>query len=171
MMQDLMSSQSSKVSQIEKILFECRDCLQLLRESNLEKSALFCYLSYLRLDLTIRRNLLLIKTLKNSSDMIRPYETIIGSLTEMESLPTDQYFPSSDAIEKFQKQIEAKITAFKAFRCYHIGCVSKYSWKESVALLHRSAQYCETALNDENTPKVRVLSYFHIWIKMFFFRK
>ena len=91
--------------------------------------------------------------------MIRPFETIIGSLVEIQSLPFEQYFPSNDLIENFQKQIEAKIIAFKAFRCYHIGNVNKHSWKESVALLHRSTHYCETALKDENTPKVSLIHF------------
>lgn len=155
--QDLSSSQASKVSQFEKVLFECRDCLQLLRESNAEKSPLYCYLSYLRLDLTVRRNQQLIKTLQNSVEMIRPYETIIGSLSEIQSLPLDQYFPCNSEIETFLSVIEAKVTYFKAFRCFHIGNVAKNrDWKDSVALLHRSAQYCETALKDPNTPKVKL---------------
>ncbi|XP_054160646.1 signal recognition particle subunit SRP68-like [Oppia nitens] len=150
LIQDLVIG-SAKVSQIEKIIFECRDCLQLLRETNQEKSLLFNYLSYLRLDLTIGRNLQLIKTLQNSSEMIRPFEIIIGSFNEMQSLPLEQFYGSSNALDLFNKQIEAKITTFKAFRCYHIGNFNKNNWKESVALLHRSTQYCKDAINDPNT--------------------
>ncbi|CAG2110757.1 unnamed protein product [Medioppia subpectinata] len=156
LMQDLTPTSMTRVSQFEKLIFECRDCVQLLRETNQEKTLLYNYLSYLRLDLTVGRNLQLIKTLKSSSDMIRPFETIIGSLSEIKSLPLDQYYSSSDSVDEFNQQIESKVTAFKAFRCYHIGNVNKNSWKESVALLHRSAQYCETALKDKNTPKEMV---------------
>ncbi|CAG2162591.1 unnamed protein product [Oppiella nova] len=156
LMQDSVSNPLTRVSQFEKMIFECRDCLQLLRESNQEKSLLYNYLSYLRLDLTVGRNLQLIKSLKNSSEMVRPFEIIIGCLSEIQGLPLDQYYSASDSVEEFQQLIEAKIVAFKAFRCYHIGNVTKNGWKESVALLHRSAQYCESALRDKNTPKEMV---------------
>lgn len=157
-----MQTSSPKISQLEKMLFECRDCLQLLRESNQEKSALYYYLSYLRLDLTCRRNKELIKTLHNPSELIRPFEILIGSLSEIQTLPLEEYFTdkqtSTDLIETFRKEIDAQITVYKAYRCYYIGNVAKYSLKESVSLLHRSAHYCLSAINNEFTPKVKIYS-------------
>ncbi|RWS21179.1 hypothetical protein B4U80_00527, partial [Leptotrombidium deliense] len=147
--QEIESLESPKVSQLEKLLFECRDCIQVLRDNNLEKSALYCYLLYLRLHLTCRRNLQLVKNSHNSSDLIRLYETIITSLTEVKSLPLDQYFAVDEGLETFMNEIDAQIVAYKAYRCFHIGNISKLTWKESVALLHRSSEYCSQLSNNK----------------------
>src|SRR5690606_24564082 len=48
------------LTEYEQMIFDCRDCLQLLRDTNSDKSPLYQYLSYVRLDLIIKRNLLLI---------------------------------------------------------------------------------------------------------------
>ncbi|RWS15026.1 Signal recognition particle protein-like protein [Dinothrombium tinctorium] len=147
--QEMEVLDSPKVSQLEKLLFECRDCIQVLRDANQEKSALYYYLLYLRLYLTCQRNLLLIKNSQNPSDLIRLYEIIITSLNEIKSLPLEQYFAIDEGLETFLQEIDAQIVAYKAFRCYYIGKVGKLSWKESVALLHRSAQYCAQCLNNK----------------------
>lgn len=67
----------------EQMIFDCRDCLQLLRDNNLDKSSQYFYLTYLRLDLIIKRNRLLITTLQNPSDLLRQYEAIIGCYNEI----------------------------------------------------------------------------------------
>lgn len=153
--QDMQANDSPKISYLEKLLFECRDCLQLLREGNAEKTSIFYYLTYLRLHLTCRRNLQLIKTLKNPSDLVRPYEILIGSLGEISALPLEQHFPATDAVESFRGEIEAQILVYKAYRCYYVGNVAKSNWKESVALLQRASQYCNNALNNEHVSKVK----------------
>jgi len=136
------------VTKIENILFECRDCLQLLRDTNSEKTALYCYLVVIRHQLTCDRNLALIEGLENNSELIRLYEVIISSLSEIKSVPLAQYF-NAEEIEVLLKQMDAKILAYKAFRCYYIGKAGKLHWKQSVALLHKASQYStECADND-----------------------
>ncbi|XP_074602027.1 signal recognition particle 68 [Brevipalpus obovatus] len=143
-----------KLNQLERLLFECRDCVQLLRDSNQDKTPLYCYLLYLRLDLTCRRNLFLIKNIDSPPDVIRPYEVIISTLNDMKSLPYNQYFSSENEIEDLLNELEARVTAYKAFRCYYIGKLDKVGWKEAIALLNRSSQYCTSYLEmghkDEN---------------------
>lgn len=153
-----------KVNQVERLLFECRDCIQLLRDSNQDKTPLYCYLLYLRLDLTCRRNLLLIRNIDNPIDLIRPYEVVISSLNEMKSLPYQQYFNSEEEIENLVKETEARCIAYQAFRCYNIGRLGKVGWKEAVALLTRSSEYCSTYLQmnhkDEVLNKINFLRFF-----------
>lgn len=138
----------------EQMIFDCRDCLQLLRDTNAEKSSLYTYLTYIRLDLIIKRNLVLINTLKNPSDLLRQYEAIIGCYNEIKSLNLNQSFPDSYLIEKFLTEIDAHIIVYKAFRCYYISHVAKDNWKESIALLDRASFYCQQSLKNEFVSKV-----------------
>lgn len=133
----------------EQMIFECRDCLQLLRDTNSDKSSLYVYLTYIRLDLIAKRNLQLIQTLHNHSDLLRQYEIIIGCYNEIKSLNISQFFTDHYLVEKFFTEIDAQIIVYKAYRCYYIGHVAKHNWKESIALLDRAAFYCKEALNNE----------------------
>jgi len=143
-----------KINKLEKKLFESKDCLQFLKENNQEKTALYCYLSYARQRLSCRRALELIKNLKNPMDLIRPYEIIISSLSEINSLPLSQYFSNATEIKNLLEDNESQITAYKAFRCYQIGRSQRLEWKESIALLHRCNQYIETCLKNKKLDKV-----------------
>ncbi|KAI7694325.1 Signal recognition particle subunit SRP68 [Sarcoptes scabiei] len=140
----------------EQMIFDCRDCLQLLRDTNAEKSSLYTYLTYIRLDLIIKRNLVLINTLKNPSDLLRQYEAIIGCYNEIKSLNLNQSFPDSYLIEKFLTEIDAHIIVYKAFRCYYISHVAKDNWKESIALLDRASFYCQQSLKNEFVSKEEI---------------
>lgn len=154
--QDFKKMDIRKVNQVERLLFECRDCIQLLRDSNQDKTPLHCYLLYLRLDLTCRRNLLLIRNIDNPIDLIRPYEVVISTLNEMKSLPYQQFFNSDQEIEELLKEIEARCVAYQALRCYNIGRLGKVGWKEAVALLNRSSQYCTTYLEMSHNNEVNI---------------
>lgn len=144
----------NELSTYETLIFECRDCLQLLRDNNLsDKSTLYLYLSFIRSDLIIKRNLRLIETLTNPLDILRQYEIIIGSLNEIKSLNVSQLFNDYDQVERFNSEIDARIVVYKAHRCYYIGHVPGQDWKESVALLHRSSQYAQEAIQNEFVTK------------------
>ena len=133
----------------ERMIFECRDCLQLLRDNNSDRSSLYQYLTYLRLNLITKRNLTLVATLQNPADILRQYEIIIGGYNEIKQLPLGQYFSDDYLVERFFAEIDAQITAFKAYRCYYIGLVAKQNWKESIALLDRAGYYAKEALKNE----------------------
>ena len=141
----VLADQDIKMTKLEKKLFESRDCLQTLKEAGQEKGLLFTYVSYIRQRLICKRNLELVKSVKQDQDLVRPYETIISSLTEIQSLPLEQQF-GAEPVKKLSKQLDAEILAFKAYRCYHIGCTGWLDWKKSIAMLHRSGQYAEAAL-------------------------
>ena len=134
-----------KVDQLERLLFECRDCLQLLRENGQEKSALYAYLQYHRHNLTILRNLGVLKTLQTNIEKIRPYEVIIGCLEDMKALDLQQF--NSTDVSLFLEKVDAEIMCYKSFRCFFIAKSGKIEWKESVALLHRCCLYIKEALD------------------------
>jgi signal recognition particle subunit SRP68 len=134
-----------KVGQLERLLFECRDCLQLLRENNQEKSALYAYLQYHRYNLTILRNLGVLQPLETNIEKIRPYEVIVGCLEDMKALDLQQFNPTD--VSLFLEKIDAEIMCYKSFRTYFIAKSGKIDWKESVALLHRCTLYIQEALD------------------------
>ena len=144
----------SQLSFFEQMIFDCRDCLQLLRDNNADKSSQYFYLTYLRLDLIIKRNRLLITTLQNPSDLLRQYEAIIGCYNEIKLMNLSQSFPDSFLVEKFMAEIDAQTVAYRAYRCYYIAHVGKENWKESIAMLNRSAHYCKESLQSEYVSKV-----------------
>lgn len=149
-----------ELSFFEEMIFECRDCLQLVRDANQDKSWLYLYLTYLRLDLIIRRNLKLIEGLANVSDILRQYESIIGCLNEIKGLALGQYLNDEHRVAKFGETIEGQILVYKAYRCYYIGHVPGQAWKETVALLHRAGFYCQDAIaSDFITDKVGCVAF------------
>ncbi|XP_015791940.1 signal recognition particle subunit SRP68 [Tetranychus urticae] len=148
--QEYNSVDFKTMNKLEKLLFECRDCIQLLRDANQDKTPLHCYLLYLRLDLTHRRNLFLINNIDNPSDLIRPYEVLLGTLNDMKTLPLRQYFNSEDDIEELLNEINNRSIAFKALRCYSIAKVGKIDWKQAIALLNKSSQYCSEYLESDH---------------------
>ena len=138
----------------ERMIFECRDCLQLLRDINADRSSLYQYLTFLRLDLITKRNLTLVATLQNPADILRQYEIIIGGYNEIKQLPLSQYFTDDYLVDRFFAEMDAQIDAYKAYRCYYIGLVAKSSnWKESIALLDRAGYYAKEALKNEFIAK------------------
>ncbi|KAJ6219007.1 hypothetical protein RDWZM_004819 [Blomia tropicalis] len=133
----------------ESLIFECRDCLQLLRDNSLDRSSMYQYLTYRRLELIIKRNLRLVATLQNPADILRQYEIIIGGYNEIKQLPLSTHFSDSYLVERFLSEMDAHVTMNKAYRCYYIGLVAKSNWKESVALFDRAGFYAKEALNNE----------------------
>ena len=133
----------------EQLIFDCRDGLQLLRDNNSDRSSLYQYLTYLRLELIIKRNLRLVATLTNPADILRQYEIIIGCYNEIKQLPLSTYFPDAYLVEQFYTEIDCQITQYKAYRCYYIGLVAKENWKESIALLDRAGYYAKDALKNK----------------------
>lgn len=144
----LLAEPEAKVTQIEKKLFASRDCLQVLKKSDQEKSVLYTYISYIRQRLICKRSLALIQAVRNDSEKVRLYETIIGALGEIEALPLEMQFENHAVeVQRLRRQIEAETLAFRAFRCYHIGCTGWLEWKKSIAVLHQCGQHAEMALN------------------------
>lgn len=81
-------------------------------------------------------------------DLTRLYEIILQNFVEMQQLSGLE-----DDIE-FQNEIEAKIIAYKAFRCYYISEVLSglRRWREAVALCNRAEAYIKKAKESKSLP-------------------
>jgi signal recognition particle subunit SRP68 len=147
----LMQDKSGlNLNQLERLLFECRECIQSVRDAK-DKGKLYCYLQYLRHELTCQRNQDLIDSLQNPAEMIRPYEVIVASIEDLKALPLQQHFDNLNEVNLLFEKLDAEITAFKAFRCYCIAKSGKIGWKETITLLHRSTLYAREAIDHHLT--------------------
>lgn len=153
----------AKIAVHERLLFDCKDALQLLREDlRVEGSGagpgkgsvsslqlLHSYLVYLRQRTTVERNLLLIRQLEQNEsgprkpqDLVRPYEIIVQCLGEMLQLPGVE--EGSD----FAEQVQAELLLYKAHRVHRIGqtLAAAGRYPEAMALYRRGRDYVEQAL-------------------------
>lgn len=179
----------SKIDIIENVLLDCKDAISALKDEiksdpKLRAATqdgqisgiqyLLSYLLYIRLKLTLERNLYLIGQAKQnmeeekqsdgakkirSQDISRLYEIILQNITELQQLN------GLETDKDYQKEIENLAYAFKAFRCYYIAVtlVNMKRWKEAVSMYERSMKYASEAIkykvkefNLENELKVLV---------------
>lgn len=165
---------------LEQHLMDCKDAIVVVKdECKLEPGnktvgpsgdnisgtqLLLHYLSYIRLNRTIQRNMLMIEVGKKdaegswseedvkkmdssliqrtkSQDRTRLYEIIIQNLMEMEQLPIAEYD------EQFTNEIQVKIKAFQALRCYSIAenLSGIGRWSDAVKLYERAVQLATAA--------------------------
>ncbi|KAG8190077.1 hypothetical protein JTE90_023049 [Oedothorax gibbosus] len=171
---DQASEIQVKIDAYERLLLDCKDALQVVRDEMKDQAAkgrseavqsslafLQSYLTYIRLSKTVERNLLFIESLKNNmggsseaaadgkrvtkpQDLVRPYEIIIQNLHEMSQLPGIE----NDA--SFLEETEASSLAYKAHRCFYIAEVysAASKWVEAVALYGRAEEYIQKALKN-----------------------
>lgn len=159
----------ARIEVLETLLMDCKDAIAAVKDEMKQDPAtknrvgptetlhplqyLLTYLLHIRLTQTVQRNLLLVEQANSESgaearsknhlqDLTRLYEIILQNLQEMQTLPGLE----EDAV--YQKEVEAKITAFKAFRCFYIAqiLVGLRRWREGMALYQRSEQYVREAL-------------------------
>lgn len=166
------SGEEEKLEVYDNMLMECRDVLLTLKEeitaemkseTNRYNLQFICtYVSYLRQIVLVERSQQMIENMKERlpiligqenqkskgkatkpEDLIRLYDSIIQSLTEVLQLPD----LSED--EKITNMISVQITAYKAFRCFYIGQSYQQSkkWKESVSLYDRVQMYTQASSN------------------------
>lgn len=179
----------SKMEFYDNLLMECRDVLFILKddiaaENNSKKKSemnianlqfIRTYLQFYRQMLQIDRNLLMIESMKEKlpiligqdkqqskgkttkpEDMIRLYDSVIQCLVEagqLQGLEGDQ---------TMKVEIDAQVTAYKAFRCFYIAQSYQQGkkWVEAVALYDRVISYVENAvagLKKCSTPATNVL--------------
>ncbi|KAK8773124.1 hypothetical protein V5799_012369 [Amblyomma americanum] len=153
----------AKIAVHERLLFDCKDALQLLREELRAEGGgaapgkgpvsslqlLHSYLVYLRQRTTVERNLLLIRQLEQNEsgprkpqDLVRPYEIIVQCLGEMLQLPGVE--EGSD----FAEQVQAELLLYKAHRVHRIGqtLAAAGRYPEAMALYRRGRDYVQQAL-------------------------
>lgn len=180
-----------KIEIIENVLLDCKDALLALKDEmkqdpKLRASTqdgqvsgvnyLLSYLSYIRLKLTLERNLYLVGQAKKNfeeekitesgkkvraQDISRLYEIILQNITEMQQL---------NGLEndvEYAKEIETLSSAFKAFRCFYIAItlVNLKRWKEAVSMYERSTKYASDALKN-NINEFNLKNELNILIKI-----
>uniref|UniRef100_A0A4W3GW12 Signal recognition particle subunit SRP68 n=1 Tax=Callorhinchus milii TaxID=7868 RepID=A0A4W3GW12_CALMI len=154
----------------ESLLSECRDAIQAVREElradpkqrerSLEPDLgkvsilqyLHSYLAYIKLSTAIKRNVSMAEALQKQlnelsqedgkrvprpQDLIRVYEIILQNLSELTQLP------GLEEDKNFQKEVELKTLAYKAYRCFFIAqsYVLVKKWSEVLVLYERVLKY------------------------------
>lgn len=164
----------AKIDIIENALLDCKDAISALKDEIKQDPKLrvpttdgqvsgvqylLSYLSYIRLKMTLERNLCLVAQSKQNmedagekqaegtkkvrpQDISRLYEIILQNVTELQQLS------GLEGDREYQKEIETLAQAFKAFRCYYIAVtlVNLKRWKEAVSMYERSTKYASEAI-------------------------
>lgn len=166
-------SNQAKIEIIENVLIDCKDAISAVKDEIKQDPKLrltsedgvvhgiqylLTYLSYIRLNLTLERNLYLVGQAKSSLDIqdnaaqnggkqegkkVRPqdisrfYEIILHNISEMQQLP------GMETDKTYAEEMYALQLAFKAFRCYYIALtlINLKRWKEAVTMYERSTNY------------------------------
>lgn len=164
----------AKIDIIENALLDCKDAIIALKDEIKQDPKLrvpttdgqvsgvqflLSYLSYIRLKMTLERNLCLVAQAKQNmeesaeksnegakkvrpQDVSRLYEIILQNITELQQLN------GLETDSGYQKEMETLAQAFKAFRCYYIAVtlVKMKRWKEAVSMYERSTKYAAEAV-------------------------
>ncbi|CAD7006680.1 signal recognition particle subunit SRP68 [Ceratitis capitata] len=166
----------SKIELIERILMDCKDAIQAVREEIKQDPKLrslttgqtvsgvqylLAYLSYIRHSRTLQRNLCLVEQIKSNFDDPNQKSNIIGEgkrvrpqdlarLYEiiLQNVTEMQQIQGMEDDTVYQDEMENLVLTFKAFRCYYIALtlIDMKKWKEAVALYERSSKYANEAL-------------------------
>jgi len=166
-----------KISVLESFLMDCKDAIQALREDLVEDPAyrnrqqtnqgavssmhfLHTYLTYIKCNKVIDRNLVMINEMKKvlsgevivekgkkpvkPQDLVRLFENIIQNLNDMKNLA------GLDEDLEFHHEIEAKVSYYKAARCFYIALtfLNAQKWPEAMALFQRAREYGNKAKKD-----------------------
>ncbi|XP_050432002.1 signal recognition particle subunit SRP68 [Adelges cooleyi] len=172
-MLDKCTTLAEKSDSLEQHLMDCKDAMLAIREdikteqkldgvSTAVASSLqylHTYLSFIRLERSIQRNLLLIESaLENESnkqgtlgskklqDITRLYEILIQNILE------EQQLPGLEDDTEFQENLNIKAKAYKAFRCYYIGqsLSTLHRWKDTMAMYERALLHASSVINQVN---------------------
>ncbi|KDR24278.1 signal recognition particle subunit SRP68 [Zootermopsis nevadensis] len=168
---------ASKITLLETLLMDCKDAIAAVRDElkadpNTKARTvgtpltplqhLLSYLTHIRLTRTIQRNLLMVESAqaalsdKNEGggegrrtrpqDLTRLYEIILQNYGEM------QLLTGLEDDLQYQQEIETKIKAYRAFRCFYIAqsLIGFQRWREGMALYQRAEQYVKEALEASN---------------------
>lgn len=167
-----------KISAYESLLMDCKEAIEVLKKDLIEDPAfrnrqqtnegpvspmhfLHTYLTFIKCSKIIDRNLVMIDSMKKvlagespqqkgkkpikPNDLVRLYENILQNLKDMPHLAGLE-----DDLE-FHHETEAKVTFYKATRCYYIALsfMAAQKWAESMALFERVVLYANKAKNDK----------------------
>jgi len=176
------SQAEAKISVYESLLLECKDALQALRDDLLEdpefrnrqqtgegkvgsQHFLYTYLQYIRHNITLSRNTVLLHTMREqldrgekpadgkktvkAQDIVRMYENMIQNLGEIPTLA------GLEEDESLASSTQSKITFYKSFRSYYIAqaFIVSQKWGEAMAVFQRSMKYLGQARDDTSIEK------------------
>jgi len=181
---DKSKDYQSKIEIIENVLIDCKDAINAVRDEIKQDPKLrgisedssltgiqylLSYLSYIRLTLTLERNLYLVAQAKQSmgsdgknydgkrvrpQDVSRLYEIILQNVTELQQLL------GMEKDQRYQEEMAALQLAFKSFRTFFIALtlVHLKRWKEAVAMYERSTSYAAQAFKTNHADKFNLKS-------------
>ena len=165
------------VSIYESLLMDCKDAIQALKVELVEDPAyrnrqqtnegpvssmhfLLTYLTYIKCNKVIERNLAMISGMKEvldgyveqekgkkpvkPQDLVRLFENIIQNLNDVKNLA------GLDEDLEFHQKVEAEVNYYKSFRCYYIALsfMAGQRWPEAMALFQRVTVYTGKSLKD-----------------------
>uniref|UniRef100_A0A914UKZ0 Signal recognition particle subunit SRP68 n=1 Tax=Plectus sambesii TaxID=2011161 RepID=A0A914UKZ0_9BILA len=156
------NSHDDKTALYEKLLIECRDAIQAVRDeakTDVTKARgeddspqgpnllIHSYLNYVRLSRTAERYLLMIEQSRaedkkaKAQDLIRLYDTVIQNFTEIVALPG----ATNDSA--LQTAFNAKIAYYRAFRCFFVAeaYANLKKWNEAASLYDRTLENSTSA--------------------------
>jgi len=176
------SQAEAKIGVYESLLLECKDALQALRDDLLEdpefrnrqqtgegkvgsQHFLYTYLQYIRHNITLNRNTVLLHTMREqldrgekpaegkktvkAQDIVRMYENMIQNMGEIPTLA------GLEDDESLASSTQSKITFYKSFRSYYIAqaFIASQKWGEAMAVFQRSMKYLGQARGDTGLEK------------------
>lgn len=160
---------AKKIAILEQLLMDCKESISAVRDDikndpKLKASTgepltgtqiLLSYLTYIRLQRTIDRNLLLVEQAKSDGKKTKPqefarfYEIILQNMNELLQL---QGFEENAT---YQAEINLQLKCFKGFRCYYMAKTLEVMkrFTDAFALYERSAKYANMVKKDKKATK------------------
>lgn len=167
-----------KIAVLESFLMDCKNAIESLYKDLVEDPAyrnrqvanegpvssmhfLHTYLTFIKCNKVIDRNLVVINEMRRvlsgeiviekgrkpvkPQDLVRLFENIIQNLSDMKGLA------GLDEDLEFHHEVEAKVSYYKAARCFYIALafLNAQKWAEAMALFQRAKDYVNKAKKDE----------------------
>ncbi|CAL4191692.1 unnamed protein product, partial [Meganyctiphanes norvegica] len=177
------ASAEEQADMLDKLLAECKDAIQLLREDLRNDPSfkprqqanegpvspvhfLHTYLSYMRLNLTIMRNCALVETYSNIISGEKKMEEgkkapKLQDLVRLhdiiiQNLNEISQLAGLESDLELKHSLEGQIIAYKAQRCYHVAdsFVKLEKWSEALVLYERTLKHIESAKRHKLEPKL-----------------
>lgn len=180
---DKTTSADERVEMLDKLLMECKDALQLVRD-DLKNDPTFkprqlategpvsplhflhTYLSYHRLNLTVLRNVALVETYQKivSGEITvedgkkAPKLQDLVRLQEIiiQNLKEITHLAGLEDDSQLKQSIEAQISTYKAHRCYFVAesFVKMEKWAEALVLYERTLAHIKAADKSQMKPSM-----------------
>jgi len=166
-----------KVVIYERLLLECKDALQVLRDELIEdpefrsrqqvsegkvssQHFLYTYLQFLRHSVTVSRNLALIDGMRaqlegrekpaEGKKTAKPQDVVRMYENIIQNLTDVTSLAGLEMDDDLAADTESKVTFYRAFRSYYIAqaYIAAQKWPEAMAVFQRSSQYSARARRD-----------------------